>query len=770
MSEAAIRYTGPLTAETSAALCSRSLSATADKERDVAALVADVRARGDLALRELAAKFDGVHLAELEVPRERFHDALLRIAPELRQALERACRNLETFARASLPRPLEVEVEPGVRVGRRADALGRVGIYAPGGTASYPSSVLMGVVPARVAGVAEILVCTPPSRSGQPADVVLAAAAIGGAHRVFLLGGAGAIAALAYGTESVPRVDLIAGPGNAWVAEAKRQVSADVAIDAPAGPSEILILADASADPIFIAGEALAQAEHDVDACVVVVCVACDPAPFAAAIASALQRQPRKEIIRQALASRGGVLRVETLDQAIAFANAFAAEHLLLALVGARALLPRLRNAGTIMLGAGGSIAFADYLTGANHVLPTAGSAARRSGLSVSDFLRWQTYQEISGNGAARLAGDAERLARSEGLPAHAEAAAAHAGHSGNLSPKQPRLRETLSSLSLYKPTRPKTDIGLTDNTSLWGAAPGVTRVLSDIPSDAVTRYPTPYSDALVAALAEKLGVHADNVVTGCGSDDLLDAAIAAFCDPGDVLTYRPPTFGMISSLARKNGVVAEPVSDLRRSKARLIYLCAPNNPTGEDIALEYLDSLPAEAIVVLDEAYIEYSSRDTAAALAARSDRLIVMRTLSKAYGLAGLRIGYAVGSARLVGEIAKCRGPYKVGGVAELAALSALGDEAWVQARVAATLVSRSQFIHALRDAGFAPLPTEANFVLVPVKRSSEAIAAQMRERGVAVRAFSDLHGIGEALRISIGPEAMMQSCLAALLDVRG
>jgi histidinol dehydrogenase len=278
-----------------------------------------------------------------------------------------------------------------------------------------------------VAGVGEIVVCSPPTRdTGLPADVVLAAAALAGAHRVFALGGAGAVAAMAYGTASVPRVDRIVGPGNAYVAEAKLQVSSAVAIDSPAGPSELLVLCDESADPALVARELLAQAEHDPLAAVVAVATG---EPLAAAIVVALARQldvqPRAEIIRAALGARGAVLWSHSLDDAIAFANAYAAEHLLLVVASLDATLARLRNAGTVFVGPTASVAFGDYMTGANHVLPTGGLARSYSGLSTLDFVRWTTYQRVSPAAAARLADDVGTFAEAEQLHGHAAAARA---------------------------------------------------------------------------------------------------------------------------------------------------------------------------------------------------------------------------------------------------------------------------------------------------------------------------------------------------------
>jgi histidinol dehydrogenase len=285
----------------------------------------------------------------------------------------------------------------------------------------------MGMVPARVAGVGEIVLCSPPSReSGQPSEVVLAAAALAGADRVFALGGAGAIAAMAYGTSSVPRVDRIVGPGNAYVAEAKLQVASAVAIDSPAGPSELLVLCDDSADPALVAREMLAQAEHDPLAAVVAVSTS---ARSAAAIIEALEAQlpaqARAEISRAALGSQGAVLWAHSVDDAIEFANAYAAEHLLLLVDGLDDALARLRNAGTVFVGAAASVAFGDYMTGANHVLPTGGLARSYSGLSTLDFVRWTTYQRVSPSAAARLADDVGIFADAERLPGHALAARA---------------------------------------------------------------------------------------------------------------------------------------------------------------------------------------------------------------------------------------------------------------------------------------------------------------------------------------------------------
>lgn len=428
-----LRVRGALSAlgpEERAALLERTTGGDDAVTTTVAAIIDAVRHGGDEVLTSLAREYDKVSLKRLDVPRAAWDSALAALDPAVRAAMERAARNIEAAHRAFLPVGSEVETEPGVVVGRRPDALGRVGVYAPGGRAAYPSSVLMGAIPARVAGVGEVIVCSPPGSNGLPSGAVLAACAIAGVDRVFALGGAGAVAAMAYGTASVPRVDRIVGPGNAWVTEAKVQVARTCAIDSPAGPSELLVIADATADAGQVARELLAQAEHDPQACVVVVTVGDDVAArVEAALETMVGGYGRASIIRQALAGQGAVLRAASHDEAITFANAYAAEHLLLAVAPADAerALAALRHQGTVFVGTSASVSFGDYMTGANHTLPTNGLARSYSGLSTLDFIRWTTYQRVTPAAAARLAADVGAFADAEGLDGHARAARAWA-------------------------------------------------------------------------------------------------------------------------------------------------------------------------------------------------------------------------------------------------------------------------------------------------------------------------------------------------------
>ncbi|MEW5919311.1 MAG: histidinol dehydrogenase, partial [Gemmatimonadota bacterium] len=371
-----------------------------------------------------ARTFDGAELASIEVPREEWRRALGRCDIELVAALHRAAENIMRVHTACMPAPVEIEVEPGVRIVRRPVGLDRVGIYAPGGRAAYASSLLMGVIPAWVAGVGEVVVCSPASRTGLPSALVLAAAEVAGASRVFAVGGAGAIAAMALGTESIPRVDCIVGPGNAYVTEAKQQVARDVRIESPAGPTEILVLLDDTADMRAVAAELLAQAEHGIDSAAVAVAIGRDAAmALNAELERELQSLEHSDTIRKALGACGALLIADSIEEALAFAEGYAPEHLLIATRNAAAAADQVRNAACTFVGCSSSVTFGDYMTGANHVLPTAGYARTHSGLGTDAFVRWTTTQYVDPTAARTLGPAVSAFAGAEGLTAHARAA-----------------------------------------------------------------------------------------------------------------------------------------------------------------------------------------------------------------------------------------------------------------------------------------------------------------------------------------------------------
>jgi histidinol dehydrogenase len=394
-------------------------SAAVGDEVDAAArqVIAAVRARGDAAVRELTQRFERRALQALELPRAEWDAMAAKVAAPVRRALEHAAGRIRAFHQRERYASFET-VEGGARVGVRFDPLGRVGVYVPGGTARYPSTVLMAAIPARVAGVREVVMTTP-----GPSPETLAAAAIAGVDRVFVIGGAQAVAALAYGTESVPRVDKIVGPGNAYVAAAKRLVFGDVGIDSIAGPTEVVIAADQSVEARWIAADLLAQAEHD--ALAVPILIATD-ADVAARVAAEVERQvaalPRREIAEQALRGQGAIFVVPDEDELVRVVNLLAPEHVELALRRARGIAPRITTAGALFLGIHTPESVGDYIAGPSHVLPTAGTARFASPLGVADFLKRTSIIEYDEQALRDQGEDIERLAGVEGLEAHARA------------------------------------------------------------------------------------------------------------------------------------------------------------------------------------------------------------------------------------------------------------------------------------------------------------------------------------------------------------
>ncbi|MUV58615.1 histidinol dehydrogenase [Halogeometricum sp. CBA1124] len=398
----------------------------AEVRSDVRDIVSRVREEGDVAVRNFCREFDGVEVGNLDVTDDA-ERAAEEIDDDVREAIETAAANVREFHERQVPDDWRDSFDAG-ELGRRFRPLDRVGVYAPGGTAAYPSSVLMGVVPAKVAGVEHVAVVTPPGDPVNP--ITLAAAHVAGADRIYSVGGAQGVAALAYGTETVKAVQKVVGPGNKWVTAAKAEVRGDVDIDFLAGPSEVLVVADETCDPEFVAADLVAQAEHDPNASVVAVT---DDRAVADAVRDAVERQiegrAREDTIRAALENdASGVLVARSMSEAVLFAEEYAAEHLSIQADGDEALLDRISNAGSVFLGPYTPVAAGDYASGTNHVLPTSGGAKRYGGLSVETFLRSTTVQRLDEGALSGLSDTITTLAEAEGLEAHAESVRARFG------------------------------------------------------------------------------------------------------------------------------------------------------------------------------------------------------------------------------------------------------------------------------------------------------------------------------------------------------
>lgn len=390
----------------------------------VAEIIAAVRQEGDRALRRYGQTFDGVAPAEFEVCPAQMDQALEGLDPNFRSILEEAADNIRSFHSRQVRNSFLITEREGVILGQKVTPLDRVGLYIPGGTAAYPSTVLMNAIPAQIAGCPEIVMVSPPTCHGDVNPAILAAAKIAGVDRVFRVGGAQAVAALAYGTQSVPKVDKIVGPGNAFVAEAKRQVFGQVAIDMIAGPSEILVIADENSNARQVAADLLSQAEHDPNASAVLIT---DSQGLAKAVCEALEHQlthlPRQAIARASIENNGKIIVTENLLQGIAVANQLAPEHLELCVDNPFDYLDKVRHAGSIFLGRSCPEALGDYLAGPNHTLPTSGTARFSSPLSVDDFVKKSQFTYYTPAALDKVAGKIARFAREEGLEGHARSA-----------------------------------------------------------------------------------------------------------------------------------------------------------------------------------------------------------------------------------------------------------------------------------------------------------------------------------------------------------
>ena len=397
---------------------------TVNVEQVVADIIANVRKNGDKALFEYCEKFDKAKLSSLLVTQEEIDEAVASVEPRFLDILRRAAENIREFHRRQVRNSFILTDQNGIVIGQKIIPVDRAGLYVPGGTAAYPSTVLMDSIPAKIAGCREVVMVTPPSADGRIHPVILAAASIAGIDKIYKLGGAQAIAALAYGTESVPKVDKIVGPGNAFVAEAKKQVFGTVSIDMIAGPSEILIVADGATNPRHAAADLLSQAEHDKLASAVLVT---DSMDLALAVQAELERQipllARAEIARASIDHNGKIIVVDSLTEAIDTANEIAPEHLELLVDNPFDYLDRIRHAGSIFMGRNCPEALGDYFAGPNHTLPTSGTARFSSPLSVDDFIKKTQYTYYTAEALANVAEDVAFFAKQEGLTAHARSA-----------------------------------------------------------------------------------------------------------------------------------------------------------------------------------------------------------------------------------------------------------------------------------------------------------------------------------------------------------
>lgn len=746
-------------------------------ERDVAAILDDVQRRGDDAVLERTARFDGAQLSALRATDDELR-AWARACPEdVRRALLAAADNIRAFHAPQMPRPF---VLGGGRLEQRIVPLDVVGLYVPGGRAAYPSTVLMTAVPARAAGVRRVCLASPPRKDGTLSPAISQACLIAGVDDVYLMGGAQAVAAFAFGTASVPRVDKICGPGNLWVATAKRQVSGRVGVDGFAGPSEVLIVDDGRADVDLVALDLLAQAEHDPRA--IAVCVTTSEAHWRAlpdAVAAALDRT-EGDVARAAIAAHGAVVLADDLDQAIAFANEHAPEHLEWEADPARSV--EVRTAGAIFVGAFTPEPVGDYFAGPNHTLPTGGTARFASALSTADFVRRVHVIHWDRDDLARHGPAIATLARAEGLVAHAVAveerlarrtSSAHdephaAHHTGpELDDVKRYVVDGVRRQKAYVlDAPPDAPVKLNQNEGLADLPAAIKQaVLDRLAGVDFRRYPPFDPRALHEKIAAADGWRADGVLVGNGSNELLTLLFRSVLGPGERVVRPAPCFSIyplhldvigavqVPVVLRADDDFAWPEHELLAAShsAKVVVVTSPNNPTGSVLSQAVVERLLTEtrALVVVDEAYRHFARQDFAPLLRDHP-RLVLLRTFSKAMGLAGLRFGYLLGHPHLVEELHKVLLPYAVSTLTQEAAHVLLDHPAVMQDFVERTLLERPRLAAALRARGRRVVENGANFVLMS-SPDPRAEFQRLLAGGVLVRDLSS--AVPGFLRISVG-----------------
>ena len=778
----------------------------------VAEIIESVRRRGDEALVDYTRRFDRLPVASasaLEISSAELRTALASLEPARRHALEQAAERIRSYHERQLSRSWDYVEADGTRLGQKITPLDRAGLYVPGGKAAYPSSVLMNALPARVAGVGELVMAVP-TPEGARNPLVLAAAAIAGVDRVFTMGGAQAVAALAYGTATVPAVDKIVGPGNAYVAEAKRRVFGVVGIDMIAGPSEILVITDGGVSPDWVAMDLFSQAEHDELAQAILLC------PDAAfidrvheAIGRLLSSMPRRAVIERSLADRGALVKVRDMQEACDIANRIAAEHLEIISERAEDWAERIRHAGALFLGPYASESLGDYCAGPNHVLPTMRTARFSSPLGVYDFQKRSSIIAIAEPAARRLGPIAATLARGEGLEAHARSAElrlessadARAGSSVGVGVSQttaadavlgsadPAARGVLSvirpevrAMSSYHVAPSSGLVKLDAMENPYRLPTELRDALASRLADAMlNRYPVPSYLELKRLITSRLGIPAGfDCLLGNGSDELITMICVACARPGAVVLAPAPSFVMYDVSARLAGcrfVGVDLAADfslhidamlqaIRRHRPAVVFLAYPNNPTGNAFDQSHIEAILAEApgLVVIDEAYQPFA-RDSWMPRLPDHPQLLVMRTLSK-LGLAGLRLGYLSGHAAWLAELDKVRPPYNIGVLNESAAIFALEHLDVLDEQAARLRAERAVLFEALAHLpGVMPIDSQANFLLARVPDSAIA-HARMRAAGVLVKDVGKMHRLlANCLRITVGTPEENQSMLAAL-----
>ena len=749
-----------------------------------------VRERGDAALREFSERFDHCVLQKIQLNESEIQAAEQQVSPELREAIRLAHDNILRFHAAQHSGRVQVQTAPGILCEQRTLPIERVGLYVPGGSAPLFSTVLMLGVPARLAGCKEMILCTPPAVDGSVHPAIVYAASLCGITRICRVGGAQAIAALAYGTESVPKVDKIFGPGNSFVVAAKQLVGlSGVAIDMPAGPSEVLVYADSFCRPKFVAADLLSQAEHGPDSQVVLVTTERDVLErVMQEVRRQLEQLPRKNIAEQAL-EHSMALLFPNEQESIDFINSYAPEHLVLAVKNYRDVAERTTNAGSVFLGNYSCESAGDYASGTNHTLPTLGYTRAYSSLCLDSFMRKMTLQELTPRGISSIGRCVELMAHAEQLDAHRNAMSLRIAEAVKTQQdavaEQDEQRNEL--LALVRPSIRSLKPYSSARDEYSGHSAHIFLDANESPYNSpYNRYPDPLQRELKEKLATQLGVGTNTLFLGNGSDEAIDLIYRIFCEPGqhNVLASEP-TYGMYSVCAHINGVEyrsvpldetdfsfsAEKLLASADACTRVIFLCSPNNPTGNMIDTREIEKVLTRfpGVVVVDEAYIDFAPEESLLPQLKEYPQLIILRTFSKAWASAGIRLGMALAHPDLITYFNRVKYPYNVNALTQHFAVELLAKRDEMDARVQCILSQRERMAAELKSLRLCRhvFPSAANFLLVRVS-DAQGIYDALVQRGIIVRNRSRIALCAGCLRITIGSPQENDELLAALNDL--
>lgn len=764
----------------------------------VSTIIQNVQTQGDVALIEYTQKFDKVDLTALgiEVSELEFEEAKKQMTPELRNALDQAKKNIETFHSAQIHPDWSIETQTGVNTGQIFRPLERVGLYIPGGLAVYPSTVLMTAIPAKVAGVKDIILCSPPQKDGKVASAILYAARLCGVSKVYRCGGAQAIAAMAYGTNTIRPVQKIVGPGNKWVAAAKQIISTKCAIDNPAGPSEVLVAVDCTTNAEYAAWDLFAQIEHGPEN--VAVLLSQDSTKTREIIENLekiVSTNPRREIVEKNLRAYSLIIELtepEIIElEMIRIINLIAPEHLHLESQSAKKMIPKINNSGAIFIGPYSPVPLGDYCAGTNHVLPTAGYARMYSGLSSYDFGKFIDVLECSPQGIVKLEKILTPIAEFEGLKGHRDAVQSRVrqinANPSIFSSQNPFAkienvenalltvrRKCFDNLQAYTPGEQPQDpvdwIKLNTNENPNEPIPAVIEALKKAITQRMRMYPDPLAKKLREIITKtylarfKTYSNPENLVVANGSDEILDILFKSFIDPGDKVIFFKPSYGMYSVLTESYGGKSIElllnqdftIPDIAfQQTGKLMIICSPNNPNGNNTPNAVIEQLCRSfpGIIFVDEAYSDFAD-STALEILPRCSNLVIGRTFSKSFSLASARLGFAVAHQKIIELFNTIRLPYNVSYLSQTAGIASMENWETINTQIQALKKERDRVISNLLKKGFNILPTQSNFYLIQFKTKIQAstVYRSLKERKILVRYWSK-PGLDCYLRVTVG-----------------